>query len=1288
MQIYPEDDLEASLRFLNWSVEFVLGKWGPSASVACEPCLMLAGMLEKLRDDCEHDFIHPLLTKTISFILERLEPFATSIHESAFRLYAAAFNLRGNTDFCRHFMTFSNCLLNRLRERSLDNSCMELLKRAFFVYYFRYSDAWATYLDRTEACLSVIFPLRRKNVLSCDDSVEGVADFVNTIVEKLPKFAVNELIKRLLKQCSAAISDGLENFPLDRLNIAIRALVHLEKLINEPLKTAQRSTKQHLQHQLGELSVSNIKNETIKIVEQLVELNHKNNWNASKHVLEIAPSKRKKIALLNFILKNFNTSLSNERLLEFVDCEATAETAKMAWDERARLANADRKALIQASECHNIACLVYNRKIEPLFTGEYSLVYEFFERAFSYGEYSETIEDEEWENNPVLRSAIGSVLDALSMYDSKNLLQDYTLRLESAEIEHFGRIVDVYFIALGCWEALVKTVYLEKMGRGNFLVRSWGSLVGFKQKSREIADFLCGLLGASDDRLRMRVLDSFRFLPGNKVPEFLKLFERFRLPVSDDLVHLRYDTSRRARRHERCKAEVTRFYAYLISIPTITVSWVYKAALRHLVELYYFLSKIEVENSPLIDDLKVEFGKLLFSLAQAVNDKRDWLNWKQFFPRRFQAELRKSCQEWLSACASKDGKQIFQMALSEMVYIYDQENKAEIFNWITKQTEKEQSSRAVQNCLKSLKDEEELREELIEDFIKLICLQPEANKSIFEGLSAAQPADDRIRFLKFVFKEGEMSTDLIAIAIEMTPSINCSALQRKILLNMQEYIEFSSDNGFLYSIMAMTNKLRDSFPLCLKAVWLKIAEGSFVDLVHALQMFLMKSGNALDKAAVFVAQVLYDFDPNWLVQLLLAYAHPFSGAHKSEGSKRNPLEVSLVLLTGLKVKHDDLERSLQTKIKVINKLSTTIVANYLDCSQEQPFTSQEDLESFARELLIWATECPLKKVSWAAWRGLHALSSQLTDSFIRNDLLNLMRRFLRHLVCPGTWHYFDTTFVADILSIPLRMLNENAQLSQETIHQIFVDAVAQSETVDAEVFDAVVQLISSALEYQEVWSFLSSICDASLAKLHHKLITNGLHPNHYRLLGVLLAAEASSVLQDSMSFASRIERFFCYFIGTLPQLFTFFDENLSHERPKDAQSQEITSDFQEYLSSLIWLSQSAAQQSSNDDAKFLFMEIGELLASVESGKSRSSSDFYTNLANLLCDRTLINVSAPFVLKFMETQPCLHAEFSIKFATALRRERFKSPNNSAFAMRLISQSIELDQSVLDFLLNSS
>lgn len=1252
--------------------------------MACEPCLLLAGMLEKLRDDCEHDFVHPLLTKTTGIILERLEPFATSIHESAFRVYASAFNLRGNIDFCRNFMTFSNCLLNRLRERSLDNTCMELLRRAFFVYYFRYSDAWATYLDRTEACLSVIFPLRRKNVLSCDDSVEGVAAVVSCIVEKLPKFAVNELIKRLLKQCAAAIPDGLENFPLDRFHIAIRALVHLEKLAQETPKTTHRSTKQHLRHQLGELSVSNIKNEAVKIVEQLTELNRKNNWNASKYVLEIAPSKRKKIALFNFILKHFNSSISNEQLLEFMDCEATANAAKEAWEERVAETKSDRKAMIHASESHNIACLVYNRRVRPLFPGEYSLVYEFFERAFWQGEYAETIEDEDWENNPVLRSAISSVLDALSIYDNKNLMQDNTHRLDFADIDHFGRIVDVYFIALGCWEALVKTVYLEKMGRGNFLVRSWGSLVGFKQKSREIADFLCGLLGATDDRLRLRVLNSFRYLPGSKVPEFLKLFERFRLPVSDDLVHLRHDTSRRARRHERCKTEVTRFYAYLISIPTITVSWVYKAALRHLVELYYFLSKIEGESSNLLEDLQVEFGKLLLSLAHAVNDKHDWLNWKQFFPRRFQSELRKSCLEWMSSCKSSESKKLFQMALAELVCIYDQENGLEILDWITNKSGEELCSRAVQNCLKSLKDDEQLREELIEQFIKLVCLQPESNKPTFEGLSLAEPTDKRIRFLMFVFGEAEMSTELTAIAIKMAPQINSSSLQRKILLNLPEYIEFSTEEGFLQSILTMTDRLMGSFPLSLKTVWLKIAGGSFVDLVHSLQLLLIQSGNTLDKAAVFVAQVLHDYDPNWLVQLLLTYAHPFSGAQRSENSKRKPLEVALILLTGLKVKYDDLDQALQTRIKALHRLSPQIIANSLDCSQEQPFTSQQDLESFARELLIWATDCPLKKVSWAAWCELHSLANQISDSFIRNDLLNPMRRFLRHLVCPGTWHYFDPTFVVDILSIPLRVLTENAQLTQETVQQIFVDAVSQSETVDAEVFDVVVQLISSALEYQEVWSFLASICDSSLAKLHSKLIANGIYPAHFRLLGTLLAAEASSLLQDSMSFAARNERFFCYFIGSLPHMCAFFDEHLSHERAKNNNQQELNADFHEYLSGLIWLSQSAAQQSSNDDTKFLYMEIGELLTSVESGKSRSSSDFYTNLANLLCDRTMINVSAPLVLKFMETQLTLHAEFSVKFAVALRRERFKSPEGASFAIRLITLSIELDQSVLDFL----
>ncbi len=1237
-------------------MEKTLESWIPSPSVPCESCYFLAGLLESIRNDCERDFIHPLFTRTVNFILEKLEPFTATVHESAFRLYAAAFNLRGGEEFCKRFSLHISNLLNRLRERSLDQSCFKLLTCAFSVYYFVYPDAWATYLDRTENCISVIFPVRRKHVLSCDESVDEVVQFVSRIIEKLPKFAFNELVKKLVKQCSSAVNEGLDNVPLDRLNIAIRALTHLQALIEG------KSASGHLKQQLADLSITSIKNDVSDVIGKLWNEIEKAFWNLQKWQLQIDQSSIKLINLLRTILHHFAGALKNEALIRLMDFELTAEEAKEAWNRR--LTDPMVKCQMnQDLQCHRIACLIFNHsiaEIEPIEANE--PIFHFFVCAFRHGKYELPGEVDE---SGVLRSGIAAILDALSQWDSKNMLQESTLRLEDAEVEHFGRIVDVYFVLLGRWEALVKEVYLETIGRGNFIVRSWGSLVGFKQKSKEIADFLCSLLGATDDRLRQRILNSFKLIPGSRVPEFVKLFERFRLPVSDDLVHLRYEASRRNRRNERAKLEVTRFYAHVMAAAEITSLWVYKAALRHAVELFYFLLKLEIEADDFILKLRKEFSHLLFILAGTVNDRCDLLNWRSFFPKRFQAELRKALVDW-----RVDGG-----ALAELVHVYDEEDRGSIVNWILNDCGESFVTRAVCNCLQSAVD----YENILAKFVEAVCNEPEENKNIFHGILAASVSDNSVEFLKILYGESEISQELVPITTELLLKVNSGAIQRRLLQSLAEVLEASEDEGLLKSLLLLTSKLQFTFPHSLTSLWVRLTDGAFAFLVHFLLSQLCAS-TASDDVIAFICRGLYDFHPQALLSVLLVYAHPYSGVQQEQ--VRNYLQASATILNQLEFEDCDIDSQLRQQLDVLLKLNYAI----LDGGRSPgcgPFGSQEDLNLFAGGLLTWATQCPLKSVSWAAWRELRELAGQLDDSFVRNSLLVEMTKFLQHMVCPESFHYFDPFMVAEILQLGLRIVSESTKISKETIQHIFVDSLTQLETVDDAVFDVIVEILLVSLEFQEIWNFLGQMCNSSLLKLHSKLVSNGLRENHFALMKTLLKAECNGLLQNSMSFAGREERFFCYLVASLPQIFSFFDCNLALERANLTAKQENES-LLSYLNALIWLTQSTANSSKTDDVKFLYLEVGEWLASVESGKTRSSSDFYTILANLLTDKSVKESSIPVTMKLITNYSTVQSTFFVKFAESLRRERWKANDCQEFALKLI-ESQEVDQSVLDFLL---
>ena len=1232
---------------------------------------MLAGMLDSIRDDCERDFIHPLFTKSINYILERLEPFANTIHESAFRLYAAAFNLRGNEEFCKRFSLHSTTILNRIRERSLDQSCFKLLTRAFSVYYFVYTDSWATYLDRTENCLSLVFPPRRKNVISCDESVEEVVALVTCITEKLPKFAFNELIKKLVKQCTSAMNDGLENVPIDRLNIAIHSLTHLQGLING--KLAPQKSRTHLQQQLADLSITSIKNEVCEVISKLWNELERSFWNSQRCQLQIDSSRSKLISLICTILRHINGALSNEALIRLMDFAPTAEAAREAWNARLLLPNASQE-MYKDLQCHRIACLIFNRSVtdkEPI--EECEEIYHFFTNAFQNGDYELPGEVDESE---VLRSGIAAILDALSLWDSRNMLQESTLRLEDAEVEHFGRIVDVYFVLLGRWEALVKEVYLETIGRGNFIVRSWGSLVGFKQKSKEIADFLCSLLGATDDRLRLRILNSFKLIPGSRVPEFVKLFERFRLPVSDDLVHLRYDFSRRSRRNERAKLEVTRFYAHVIAAPEISSLWVYKAALRHVVELFYFLSKIELGIDDFLLQLRREFAQLLFILARTVNDRSDSLHWRNFFPKRFQSELRRVLRDW------QDEKETFDQGLAELVHLYDELDEDGIVTWILKDCKQSSVSRSVCNCLKSFAG----REAALSKFVEAVCNDPEGQKNIFCGIIAAEESDKSVEFLKILYQESEISQDSLPITMCLLLKVNSGAIQRRLLHSLAEVLEPKEDEGLLMTLFQLTSKLQATFPHSLTALWIRMADGAFAFIVHFLlrQMCICFDW---DTAAIFICRGLFDFHPQALLSVLLSYAHPYSGVqHTEQDLVRNYLQSSVSILRRIEFNSYDIDPQLKHQLNVLFKLEYAILDGAKSIGSGH-FASQDEVNLFAGGLLTWATQCPLKSVSWAAWRELNELAAQFEDSFVRDTLLVEMRKFLKHLVCPESLHYFDPLMVAEILQLSLRIVSENAQISKETIQQIFLDSLSQLETVDDVVFDAIVDILIVTLEFQEIWNFLGQVCSLSLPKLHGKLLVNGIKENHFQLMKNLLQAECNGLLQDAMSFGAREERFFSYLTASLPQMFTYFDCNLALDRPEnsDTSKQEQNEALFSYLNALIWLTQSTANSSKSDDAKFLYLEVGELLASVESGKERSSLDFYTILANLLTDRSVKEVSIPIVMKLIKTLPTLQPIFAARFAESLRRERHKSTDNQGFALKLIDAQIELDQSILDFLL---
>lgn len=1209
----------------------------------------LAELLKHIRLDCENELIYPKLAECTKMITERFNSFYVSnfkLSEIQMKMLAAALCLSGKDLFLSRFDEVITIVLLRIRERIYSNTSLLIINEMLDTYYNKYSDSWATILDRTESILMQIFPHGRKNVLGCEGDVSMVVKILDTVTKKLPRFSYNEIIKKLFKQCNQTqgTSQILDNFPWDRASIALQTFLNL--CSSNTIKNNNNNNRssdnlvwkaEYSKVKIGDLELESMSENLSELIRSIFIKLTRQYWKGHLNEFVFDQSKTKLIGFIKLVLNKFLVLIEPEIILNLIESNnnEVSDLAKKVFIEKLRETNKTDELV------HRIGNMIFGQsfKLEgfddkTINSKDDAIVYKFFKNSFdrNYKEIPEPPEN--LQENYVLRGGIFYILESITTW-SQTKLSDPTIsgKLDSQEIELFGKIVDVYFRLLSAYEALIKTVYLEKQSDRNILLRSWSSLVGFKRNSKEIADFLVSLLGYSDERLRWRVIESFRYLPSNRLGEFMKLFDRFRLAVSEDFVNLK-----RSRRNDKAKIEITRVYRNVLLAwnPQESNSLTpLRMILRHVIELYYYVSKNELIDE-FIWNLRGEFCGLMKEYLHVTNVMPANGTRKSFLPLKFHLEVWLTVDEWYHKSPSipSDSQKLyhelfidnFRSEIEELFanFAYNLPSAVAsidpstlpvfIDNLLVKmsqisQTNSDLKSRYAYNLLKS-SCEGQWSYLIFTKMVEFIGngrddLDEKIQGGVLSVLKESEEAfkGPSLELFKLMLNDSKDDICDLEGVLEMFTLISSSKWQRKILLKLRETFE-SSSNAIVFNekifenLFEISGKLLETFPNSLRALWQSIDEKYLDFVLFLLQKHLQR---CQDGRVVKICKFIYESVYNDKVQeLWLKYAHPYSGVKKR--FKYSPVQATLKLLG-----YDENERS--HVVRVLHQLTHVIEETGNRCCYE---LDTED----CYELMRWAVQCPMSKISLAAWKELKCHCKIVSDEFV-DDLIKETKRFLQHLVCPATLSYFDADLVAEVLEffelflkLKFKETNRNTMLIKDIIEL----AKIQLSTKDSIVFESACSIIKSCLHCG--WE------DFDVDILHELSRRPSL---------------SADLLLEMLQSENRIgyEKYSLYLTAFLPYLFRFFEEelNLSTSKTEDFDySAEL-----EYLKLLRLASENILIEEAQVDesGKLCLLELSEFFLSIEKRKKRNSIDFYKTLAGLLSDKSLNKFVTKLIFKNLE-----------------------------------------------------
>lgn len=809
---------------------------------------------------------------------------------------------------------------------------------------------------------------------------------------------------------------------------------------------------------------------------------------------------------------------------------------------------------------------------------------------------------------------------------------------------------------------MVKTVYLEKQNDKNILLRSWSSLVGFKRNSKEIVDFLVSILGYSDERLKKRIIESFKYLPMSRLCEFMKLFEKFRLAVSEDFVNLK-----RSRKNEKAKIEITRVYKnVLISWKSqeITNLTPLRMILRHLIELYYYVSKNEN-----VDDfiwiLRGEFCGLLKEYLGVIKSF-NFNTRKSFLPLKFHLEVWLTVDEWQQQNQpefvdgfQEDIEELFVNFSFNLISAVAEVDKSSLPSFIDNliikisriSTNEELKAVYVYNLLKS---SDKTAAGLV--FIKLvewIGSGRDNGKKFQEGITlvlkeSPDLVEGSVMELFKLICDDDKTADPEGV-LEVFSLVSDAKLQRKIL-NKLRFEDFKLNEKLIKNLFELNEKLMETFPNTLRGLWRSIIneeKNNMSIIIHFIIDKLQKGADV--SVVVFVFRAVEEIDKESVLGMLLRYAHPFVGTRNVYNM--TPLEAVIKILERTIDGYSDIK-------SFKNNQSLSAIRALLlnqDISAADPF-----------ELMKWALECPVNKICSSAWRELNRQVDSLSDEFIK-ELLRGTRRFLQYLVCPASFKYFDPILVKFILDFFHLIINRSHQFDSQVIEMIYELAIIQLSAEDEIIFISSCELIKSCLKLRTTANSLISV-------------------NFYKELTKKPSLSIDLIFDlMKMDTMLSIEKYFCHLITFLPFLFRLFEESLN------IQLIEIISKFDysaemEYLSLLIKENQHVIIEEAevDENGNLCLLELGEFLVSIEKQKKRSEIDFYKTIASILA--ALNKFTLNLICEIEEEK------FLVYYFDVLRVENVFIPEDLGFKVANKLASIDdshdncpIRQRVIDFLI---
>lgn len=1202
--MYPEEDLEDSMNFIEKIT--IMTSRSPSVNI------FLADLLNNIRNDCETEFIYPKLTECLKIVTDRYSSYYVmnfKLSEGQIKLLVASLCLSGKDSFLKRFDEIISLILLRIRERIYSNDSILIISEMLSTYYNRYTDAWATLLDRTESILLEIFPIGRKNVLGCEDGEVGrIVKILEIVSKKLPRFCYNEIIKKLMKQCHQSLNNNqlLDNFPWDRANIALQTFLHL--------CSGKEWKSEYSKVKIGDLELEPMGKEVNELILQVLLKISKQFWKGHLNQFIFDSSQTKLISFLKVIFEKYLVFIDSSIILKFSESNISELSEKALKAFKIKAAKSQSNESEVARIIHMIGNMIFGQsfklsdddeddeRFKVISNAENEKVYEFFETSFNKNFKLIPNPPENLHENLVLRGGIYFILESLTSWSQTKLLDH---QLNEKEIELFGRVVDVYFKLLVQYETLVKTVYLEKQNDKNIILRSWSSMVGFKRNSKEIADFLVSLLGNSDERLRSRIIESFCNLPSNRFYEFMKLFEKFRLAVSEDFVNLR-----RNRRNEKSKIEIARVYKNVLKslnhsheLPNLTPL---RMILRHIIEVYYYVSKNEIIDE-FIWILREEFCGLLKEYLRIINSMQ-FISRKSFLPLKFHLEVWLTIDEWVNneevpfQCIGEiEGLFVnFAFNLIEAVSIVDTSTLPKfIDNLLLKisniTSDSNLKSIYVYNIMKNVSDPK-TSEMVFLKFIEFIGNGKDFDEKIMEGIQLILlensnfingPALD----LFFLMKKGENdelsnSFDLKGV-LEIFHLVSDAKIQKRILSKIKKFTELNFDETIVEILFTLTSKLIETFPDSLKIIWNSTTSlnynGNLSLTLHHLQNLLQNNQNDF---LLEISKFIYESigSEGEKEKIILRYAHPFSGTRKSAG-RFSPIEATMRLIP---YKKDN------PVINVIYKLFKPEVC-------ETPVDPEE--------LIKWAVGCPISKISYSAWKELKNQTSNLSNEFV-SKLSKKAKIFLQHLVCPSTFDYFDPELVKEILELFALCIKNCDDMTMETFDQVFDIILIQLSARDTIILETVCRLIIDLLPKIPIEKVPN--------RLYYEL--SRIPSISIDLLYSLLRTVKERDYEDDL-----LEKYSSFLIGIAPYLFRLFEESLNVSEDPIDPNQDYSAEI-EYLRLLGHLNQKIiiTEMPGNENGIICLLELNDFLGSISKMKKRPSIDFYKTFVSILCSEKLIS----------------------------------------------------------------